>query len=185
MRRDTEKSSKNQEVEDYTLTNLPGGTFLAPFSYQEFAERNYEGYLPGWFLRKVVVTMLREHKTPFAAAMDSDTAPIRWRHPVAVYSFWSCGVCCRAAVVVSARRIESSCECGHRCPRLPIASFSRMVFWAVPVVLEPIYFSKKHTRIESRLHRSKSRCLGPRKWRSTSCICPGLTPRYAILWFKG
>ena len=105
MRRDTEESSKDQEVEDYTLTNLPGGTFLAPFSYQEFAERNYEGYLPGWFLRKVVVTMLREHKTRFAAAMDSDTAPIR----VGVITvagllfFGAVGYVAGAAVVVSAQ----------------------------------------------------------------------------------
>jgi hypothetical protein len=78
MRGDTEKSSKNQEVEDYTLTNLPGGTFLAPFSYQEFAERNYEGFFPGLFLRNVVTTMLREDKNRWSAALDKDTVPL-WR----------------------------------------------------------------------------------------------------------
>lgn len=68
---------KGSEQESYDVTNLPDGMFLSPFSFEEFALRDYEGWLSGLLLRNVAKIMLRDNLGKGAAIMSQENVNSR------------------------------------------------------------------------------------------------------------
>jgi len=60
------------DLPEYGVTEIPDGMFLSPFTYDEFTQRDYEGYLARVFLRRVIKLMLRKNKGKWAALLDNE-----------------------------------------------------------------------------------------------------------------
>ena len=60
------------ELSEYSVTELEDGMFLSPFTYDEFTQRDYEGYLPRILLRRVIKEMLWKNKGKWTALLDNE-----------------------------------------------------------------------------------------------------------------